>query len=314
MSGMRKLTILLIVVAYAFCAVTGSADAANGPVVVDRVVAVVNDEIITMSDLLRELQKHTEITDQRLVLESMIDRKLQMVAAKRNGIDVSERELTDGIGDIMKRNNMTAAQFELALAKEGLTLEQYRVELREQMTLSRLFNKYVRSGLAVDDAETRAFYDKNTKQYSLPEEVKVRHLVVAAPEKASLDQVKEAQEKAAALMERIRTGEDFVRLIREYSSSPSAKQDGDLGFLQRGQAIPELEEAAKNLKPGEFAGPIRCEDGFHIIRVEDIRTPVQPFEKVKEEITRTLFEQKMENTYRVFLQTLRSESHIENRL
>ena len=313
MSGMRIVASLLIA-AYAICAITGSADAANGPVVVDRVVAVVNDEIITMSDLLREMQKHTDITDQRLVLEGMIDRKLQMIAAKRNGIDVSERELTEGIGDIMKRNNMATGQFEQALAKEDLTLEQYRAELREQMTLSRLFNKYVRTGLAVDEAEVRAFYDKNAKQYSLPEEVKVRHLVVAVPEKASLAQVKAAQEKAAALMERIRKGEDFVRLIREHSGSPTAKQDGDLGFLQRGQAIPELEEAAKNLKPGEFAGPVRCDDGFHIIRVEDIRTPVQPFEKVKEEITRMLFEQKMENTYRVFLQTLRSEAHIENRL
>jgi len=313
MSGMRIAAAICIAV-YAFCAITGSADAATGPVVVDRVVAVVNDDIITMSDLQREMQKHTDITDERLMLEGMIDRKLQMVAAKRSGIDVTERELTDGIGDIMKRNNMTTGQFEQALAKEGLTLEQYRAELREQMTLSRLFNKYVRTGLAVDDAEARAFYEKNAKQYFLPEEVKVRHLVVAVPEKASPARVKAAQEKAAALMERLRTGEDFIRLIREHSESPTAKQDGDLGFLQRGQAIPELEEAAKNLKPGEYAGPVRCDDGFHIIRVEDIRTPVRPFEKVKEEITRTLFEQKMENTYRTFLQTLRSESHIENRL
>jgi peptidyl-prolyl cis-trans isomerase SurA len=298
----------------AFWAVTGGTDAVAGPVVVDRVVAVVNNEIITMSDLQREQQKHATITDQRLVLEGMIDRKLQMAAAKRNGIDVTDGELTEGIDDIRKRNNMTAAQFEQALAKEGLTLEQYRAELREQMTLSRLFNKYVRTGLAVDDAEARAYYDRNAKQYSLPEEVKVRHLVVAVPEKASPAEVKAAQEKAAALMERIRTGEDFIRLIREHSDSPSAKQDGDLGFLQRGHAIPELEEAAKSLKPGEFAGPVRCDDGFHIIRVEDIRTPVQPFEKVKEDITRMLFEQKMENTYRSFLQSLRSESHIENRL
>jgi peptidyl-prolyl cis-trans isomerase SurA len=310
---MRKLASLFIT-AFALCAITGRAEAATGPVVVDRVVAVVNDDIITMSDLQRELQKRADITDQRLMLEGMIDRKLQMAVAKRSGIDVSDRELTEGIDDIMKRNNMTAAQFELALAKEGLTLEQYRAELKEQMTLSRLFNKYVRTGLAVDVAEARAFYDKNAKQYSLPEEVKVRHLVVAMPEKASPAQVKAAQEKAAALMERVRTGEDFIRLIREHSGSPSAKQDGDLGFVQRGHALPELEAAAKSLKPGEFGGPVRCDDGFHIIRVEDIRTPVQPFEKVKEEITRMLFEQKMENTYRVFLQALRSEAHIENRL
>jgi peptidyl-prolyl cis-trans isomerase SurA len=294
--------------------ITGSADAANGPVVVERIVAVVNEEIITLSDLQREMPKRPDITDQRLVLEAMIDRKLQMISAKRNGIDVTEKELTEGIDDIKKRNNMTTEQFEQALAKEGLTLVQYRAELKEQMTLSRLFNKYVRTGLAVDDAEVRAFYDKNAKQYSLPEEVKIRHLVVAVPEKASPAQAKAAQEKAVALMERIRKGENFVSLIREHSDSPTAKQDGDLGFMQRGHAIPELEEAAKNLKPGDFAGPVRCGDGFHIIRLEDIRTQVQPFEKVKEEINRMLFEQKMENTYRMFLQTLRSESHIENRL
>jgi len=313
MSGMRIAASLLIA-AFTLCAVIGNADAANGPVVVERVVAVVNDEIIPLSDLLREMQKRPDINDQRLVLEAMIDRKLQMISAKRNGIDVSEKELTEGIDDIMKRNNMTTEQFEQALAKEGLTLVQYRVELKEQMTLSRLFNKYVRTGIAVDDAEVRAFYDKNAKQYSLPEEVRIRHLVVAAPAKASLDQVNAAQEKAVALMARIRKGEDFVSLIRAYSGSPTAKQDGDLGFLQRGHAIPELEEAAKSLKPGEFAGPVRCGDGFHIIRLEDIRTQVLPFEKVKEEINKMLFEQKMENTYRMFLQTLRSESHIENRL
>jgi peptidyl-prolyl cis-trans isomerase SurA len=313
MSGMRIIASLLIAMC-TLCAIFSSADAANGPVVVERIVAVVNEEIIPLSDLLREMQKHPEITDQRLVLEAMIDRKLQMITAKRNGIDVSEKELTEGIDDIKKRNNMTTEQFEQALAKEGLTLVQYRTELKEQMTLSRLFNKYVRTGLAVDDAEVRAFYDKNTKQYSLPEEIKMRQLVVAIPEKASPDQVKTAQEKAAALMERIRNGADFVKLIREHSDGLTAKQDGDLGFLQRGHAIPELEEAAKNLKPGEVAGPVRCDDGFHIIRLEDIRTQVQPFEKVKEDINRMLFEQKMENTYRMFLQTLRSESHIENRL
>jgi parvulin-like peptidyl-prolyl isomerase len=314
MNGMRFRTLVVVITACVFCAITVAAEAASGPVVVDRVVAVVNDEIITMSDLLREMQKRTDITDQRLVLEGMIDRKLQMVSAKRNGIEVIDRELAEGIADIMKRNNMTNEQFELALAKESLTLEQYRGELKEQMTLSRLFNKYVRTGLAVDDAEARAYYDKNAKQYALPEEVKVRHLVVEVPEKASPAQVTVAREKAAALMERIRSGADFVALIREYSGSPTARQDGDLGFLRRGHAIPELEEAAKHLRPGEFAGPVRCDDGFHIIRVEDIRTPLLPFEKVKEEITRTLFEQKMENAYRSFLQTLRSEAHIENRL
>jgi peptidyl-prolyl cis-trans isomerase SurA len=288
--------------------------AATAPVIVDRVVAVVNDEVITMSDLQREMQKRKDITDQKLVLEEMIDRKLQMDAAKRNGMAITDKELSEAVTDIMTRNKMDAKQFEAALAREGLTPEQYRTEFREQMTMSRLFNKFVRSGVSVDTTEIRTYYDKNAKLYSLPEEVKVRHLVVPVKEQASPEEVAAAREQAESLMARIRTGEDFTRLIREYSGSPTAAQDGDLGFLPRGTAIPEIEAATKDLKPGQYAGPVRVGDGFHIIRVEEIRTPVMPFEKVKDEIQKLLFEQKMENTYRTFLQTLRSDAHIENRL
>jgi peptidyl-prolyl cis-trans isomerase SurA len=300
--------------AMTLCVSVGALGATTGPVVVDRVVAVVNDEIITMSDLQRESLKRPAGTDQRITLEDMIDRKLQMVAAKRNGMEVTDRELDDALADIMKRNNMDNKQFEEALAREGLTLEQYRSEFREQMTMSRLFNKFVRTGLSVDEKEVREYYDRNLGQFSLPEEIRVRLLVVTVPEKASSDQIIEARDKAAALMVRIGKGEDFIHLIRENSGSPTAAQDGDLGFLQREHVIPEIEEATRDLKPGQYAGPVKAADGFYIIRLEEIRTPVKPFEKVKEEIQKLLYEQKMEYTYRSFLQSLRSEAHIENKL
>jgi peptidyl-prolyl cis-trans isomerase SurA len=290
------------------------AGAVAGPVVVDRVVAVVNNEIITMSDLQREALKRPDITDQRLILESMIDRKLQMVAAKRNGMEVTDKELNEAIADIMKRNNMDSKQFEGALAREGLTIEQYRIEFQEQMTLSRLFSKFISSGISIDEKEIREQYDRNVAQYSLPEEIRARLLVVTVPAKASIGQIVEARQKAEDLMARIGKGEDFIRLIREHSGSPTAAQDGDLGFMQRGHAIPEIEEAAKDLKPGQYAGPLKADDGFYIIRVEETRTPVKPFEKVKDEIQKTLHEQKLENAYRAFHQTLRSEAHIENKL
>jgi peptidyl-prolyl cis-trans isomerase SurA len=300
--------------AMTLCVSVGALGATTGPVVVDRVVAVVNDEIITMSDLQRESLKRPAGTDQRITLEDMIDRKLQMFAAKRNGMEVTDRELDDALADIKKRNNMDNKQFEEALAREGLTLEQYRSEFREQMTMSRLFNKFVRTGLSVDEKEIREYYDRNLGQFSLPEEIRVRILVVTVPEKAPSDKIIEARDKAAALMARIGKGEDFIHLIRENSGSPTAAQDGDLGFLQREHVIPEIEEATRDLKPGQYAGPVKAADGFYIIRLEEIRTPVKPFEKVKEEIQKLLYEQKMEYTYRSFLQSLRSEAHIENKL
>jgi len=296
--------------------VHGIQGTASGSVVVDRVVAVVNDEIITMSDLQREmaLRKSASGQDERVVLEDMIDRKLQMAAAKRSGMDVTDKELSDAVADIMKRNNLDSKQFDAALAKEGLTLEQYRAEFKEQITLSRLFNKNVRSGIAIDEAEVRAFYERNAKNYSLPEEVRVRQIFLTLPEKAAPAQVAAIKDKAQAVYERARKGEDFIRLVREVSEGVTAKQDGDLGFMQRDQAIPEIAEAIRSLKPGEVASPFVCAGGYNIIRLDEVRTPVRPFEKVKDEISKTLYEQKVENTYRSWLQTLRGDSHIENRL
>jgi peptidyl-prolyl cis-trans isomerase SurA len=289
---------------------------ASGSVVVDRVVAVVNNEVITLSDLQREeaLKKRDTVRDDRLVLEDMIDRKLQMAAAKREGVDVTDKELDDAVADIMKRNNMDMMQFSVALAKEGLTFEQYKAELREQITLSRLFNKYVRSGVNVDEAEARAFYQNNPKTFSLPEEIRVRRIFLAVPEQAMPDQAAAIKEKAQSVYARVQKGEDFIHLVREASQGETTSQDGDLGFMQREDALPEIVEAARALKPGESSSPFRCAGGYNIIKLEEVRTPVKPFEKVKDEIMKTLYEQKLENTYRSWLQALRGDSHIENRL
>jgi len=289
---------------------------ASGSVVVDRVVAVVNDDIITMSDLQREeaLKKSEVVHDDRLVLEDMIDRKLQMAAAKRSGMDVTDKELADAVADIIKRNNMDMQQFGVALAKEGLTVEQYKAELREQITLSRLFNKYIRSNVNVDEAEARAFYQNNPKTYSLPEEIRVRQIFLTVPSDATPEQAAAIKEKAQAVYARAQKGEDFIHLVREVSQGATASQDGDLGFMKRGDALPEIEEAARTLKPGDSSSPFLCAGGYNVIKLEEVRTPVRPFDKVKDEIMKTLYEQKVENTYRSWLQALRGESHIENRL
>ena len=295
---------------------TGAINAASGTAVVDRVVAVVNGEIITLSDVQREeaLRKKDGKRDQRQLLEEMIDRKLQMSAAKRAGMDVTDKELSDAIADIMKRNSMDEKQFEAALGKEGITLEQYKEELREQMTLSRTFNKFVRSGVAVNEAEVREFYDRNQQSYGLPEEIRVRRIFFSLPDKATPSQTSAVKEKALEALARARKGEDFIRLVKELSESPDAASGGDLGFVQRDQAVQEIQDATNNLKPGDIAGPVLFAGGFNVIKVEELRRPVKPFEKVKDEISKMLYEQKMENTYRTWLQSLRSDSNIENKL
>jgi len=285
-------------------------------VVVDRVVAVVNNDIITLSDLQREaaLKKIDGKGDDRTLLEDMIDRKLQMAAAKRAGMDVTDKELSEAIADIMKRNSFDTKQFEAALAKDGLTLEQYKIELREQMTLSRMFNKYIRAGITVDEAEVRAHYNRNINMYTLPEEIRLRQIFFPIPDNSSSREIADVQEKAQQVFARAEHGEDFTGLVHEFSQGATASQGGDLGFTQRGSLLPEMEAAAKPLKQGDISPPFPCAGGYHIIKLEEVRKPVKPYEKVKDEIMNMLYQQKVENTYRSWLQSLRSDSNIENRL
>jgi len=314
---MIKKIVLSTVILLIFLFVSSLQGAASGSVVVDRVVAVVNGEIITLSDLQREEARNKKAErklDESNILEDMIDRKLQIAAAKRAGIDVTDKELAEAIADITKRNNMDAKQFETALAKEGLSLDQYKVELKEQMTLSRIFNKYVRSTIAVDEAEARAFYQKNIKNYILPEEIHVRQIFLPLPENALPDKINAIEKKAQEVYTRAKNGEDFIRLVREVSEGVTVSQDGDLGFMQRAQVVAEIAEAIRLLKPGEITQPFLSAGGYNIIRLEEVRSPVKPYEKVKDEIMGMLYQQKMEYTYRSWLQSLRSESQIENRL
>jgi len=307
-----KRTILAVTALFTAGLVMTGIAAASGPVVVDRIVAIVNDDIITMSDLQREQAlKQRNGMDDRALLEDMIDRKLQMTAAKRAGMDVTDKELSDAVDEIMKRNGMDVVSFNLALSKEGLTLDQYRFELREQMTLSRVFNKYVRAGLAVNEADVRAYYDRNKSAYALPEEVRVRQLLVPLPDNATTAQTAAAKAHADALYERLRKGEDFSRLVRD---SGRKGDDGDLGFLRREDMLPEMEQAVQKLKPGEASKPFLASGGYRIVRAEEVRTPIKAFDKVKDEIMNSLYQQKVENTYRSWLQTLRGDSHIENKL
>ena len=166
----------------------------------------------------------------------------------------------------------------------------------------------------MDEAEVRAYYERNRSLYVLPEEVRLRQIYFSLPDKATAAQTAAVKAQAEAVYERVRKGEDFLRLVREQANRESASGDGDLGFMQHQDMLAEIEQAARPLKTGETAAPFLCAGGFRIIRVEEIRTPVKPYEKVKDEIMNTLYQQKTENTYRSWLQTLRGDSHIENRL
>ncbi len=291
--------------------------AARASVVIDRVVAVVNNDIITLSDLQREeaLQKASgKDEDSRLLLEDMIDRKLQLDAAKNAGIEVSDKELDDAMADIRKRNGVDEKEFASTLAQQGLTVAQYRRELRQQITLSRMFDKYVRSGISITDAEIRSYYERNQKEFAQPEELRLSQLVFPLPDKPTAAEIAKAEDSAQAAVGRLHKGVDMQDLVQELATPATRDQDGDLGYSQRDQLLPAMQTAVASLKIGDVSAPFRCTGGIRVVQVTDIRTPEKSFAQVKDTITDRLYQQKLMNTYRTWLQSLRTDAHIENLL
>src|SRR5438270_5025320 len=181
------------------------------------------------------------------------------------------------------------SQFRQALAQQGLSLETVRESLKRQQLTVRLLQYKVKPRRGSDE-EVQAAYA--TMNRNAEYEVRARDIFISAPDGASATQQSVARAKADAALRRIREGESFAKVARDVSDGPTAKEGGDLGYFRRGQMLPQLEQAAFSLQPGEISGLIRIEGehgGVHIVTVEDRRRlPPRPLSEVQEEIRNRL--------------------------
>lgn len=247
----------------------------------DRIAAVVNDDIVLESELKTEevavreklaKVRSISLSDEEVrnqALERLIVRKLQLAEAKSLGIDVDEETLLKAVNNVASRNKLTVSQLEEALRAEGMSMAEYRNELREQITLGRLRNKEVLARIQVTDAEVDNFLTQSASHSDDRVAVHLRHILIATPESASAREIQAAKEKAQKLIEEIRGGTDFASLAVRHSAGRQALEGGDLGWLQLDQ-VPSLFAAdAVVMAKGEVKGPYQTASGFHILLLED---------------------------------------------
>jgi len=298
----------------------------SGGAVVDRVVAVVNQEIITLSELdkwkgplLTDIQAEDRLEKRertlevlRKILDRLVEEKLIDQEVKKSGLKVSAKEMDGTIEEIKRRNNMTQENFEQALAREGLNLETFRKQLEKQLLRSRLINLSLKIEPKVGEKELKDFYQKNTDRYRGIETYRPSHILFHVPKEATPEEVQEIRKKCQKVLEKIKKGEDFGEMAILYSEDASAKDRGDLGNFKRGELIPAFEKEALSLKVGEISGIVRTEFGFHIIKLLD-RSGGEPppFEEIKEKVRADCLENEMERAFKQFLTTLREKSVIE---
>jgi peptidyl-prolyl cis-trans isomerase C len=156
--------------------------------------------------------------------------------------------------------------------------------------------KEVISKIKVTEKEAKAYYDKNPDLFKSPEQVKARHILIQVPKEASDEEKKKLKEKADEVLKKVKAGEDFTKLAAEYSDDPGTKsKGGDLGFFSKGSMVPAFEQAAFSLKPGEVSELVETEFGFHVIKIDEKKEAVsEPFETIKEKVTKQALREKQE--------------------
>jgi len=297
--------------------------------VVDRVVAVVNQEIITLSEVEKWVDplKQEIVAEDRLerrerivgllrrVLDKLIEEKLIDQEAKKLGIKISSKEIEATLEEVRQRNAVTQEDLEKALAVEGLTFETYKKQIEKGLQRQRLINWSVKVEVKPGEKELRAFYQKNVGRYRTNETYRPGHILLVIPKGATPEEIREIRKMGQKVLEKIKGGEDFGEMALLYSQDASGKNRGDLGYFKRGELFPAFEREALRLKVGEVSGLLRTEFGFHIIKLLDRKgmEPL-PFEEVREKVNADYHEGEMEKAFRQYLSTLKEKSIIEIKL
>lgn len=297
---------------------------------IDKIVAVVNDDIITLSELreitvpyLKKMKARYSVnydeaqikeTESR-ILDQLIDEKLVKQEVVRLKIVISEKEVTMGVEDMMKNTNLSEDQFKKALAEQDITMEEYREQMKNEMERLRLLDAEVKSKVQVKEKEIESYYKEHMDNFNTPPEVRLQQILLMIPPGASEQEISQIRGRAEEIVQKIKKGEDFTSLVRLYSQDSSAATGGDIGFFKQGELMPAINEVAFSLYIGEASSVIQTSAGFHIIKVLEKRERQKMTEEERnKEIWDILYTQNLDDMFKQWLKELRKKSFIESSL
>jgi peptidyl-prolyl cis-trans isomerase SurA len=257
--------------------------AANPVVLVDRIVAVVNSEVITgvevaertrtVTQQLRQQRTPLPADDvlQKQVLERMIMDRLQIQLAKETALRVDDLQLDRTVARVAENNKVSLTEFRRALERDGIQFDKFREEIRNEIMLSRLREREVDNRIVVTDNEIDFFLSQQGTAQSSANEYDLAHILLRLPEQSSPEQIDKQRARAEQVLAQLREGADFAKLAVGFSDAPDALQGGAMGWRARDR-LPELFATALDaMKPGEVSGIMRSPAGFHLIKLIGVR-------------------------------------------
>lgn len=291
---------------------------------IDKVVAIVNDDIITQYELNKKIKEMTGTSAQELrrnneqkfletrheILELLIDQKLAQKKVQELGIKISEKEVDDAIEKVKKNNQWTQEDLVAKLKHQGITYKKYREEVRADLQRYQLINYAVNSKIVIRDEDLKQYYDKHKDDFTKGGKVHLATIILLAKNPQDEQAMEQLRKEGEEILGRIKRGEDFAALARKFSDGPGAQEGGDLGTFNMAELDPQLREICEGLPKGGVSDLIQRPNGLQILKVIDKEeAKTKPFKDVKDAIYNILYKQAVNKRYNAWIKGLRESAY-----
>ena len=325
---MRFVSYLAIGMVAAVACLSPAESAAAEAAVVDRIVAVVNEDIVTLYDietLLRpmvqnmkkqglppERERQTIANLREELLNNLIEAKLTEQEIKRYNIVVAEEEIDSHIRQFKQRRSLSDEDLKAGLAQEGLTLDEYRKQVKLQIQRTKLVNREVRSKVVIGQEEIRNYYEKNKSKYGGGTQYYLWNLFVRLPARATPEDRQAAQAVLQEVLSQVKQGRPFEDLVRQSADGTKGLQGTELGLFRLEELTPQLRDVVRGLKTGQVSPIVESDFGYQMLYVQQVReTAAKPMTQVESEIQDLLFREYVDSRFNAWLADLRKRSHIK---
>jgi peptidyl-prolyl cis-trans isomerase SurA len=283
--------------------------------VVDRIIAIVNDDIITLKELesfvnVEKKNQFTSINEYlrnlqlREKLDFFISALLIKQQAKKLRIEVSDKEVESIVENVKKQNLITEIELKEQLKKDNISYDNFIEGIRLNVLRSRVLTRVVSPEVKVTDTMLKDYYDKHKDDYK-DMEYHLKQIFISG-------QKNDGNQRAANAYKLLDQGKTFEEVAMEFSDDPSGKQGGDIGFVKVGELLPALNESLKLLVPNTYTNVVQTPYGFHILKLIEIKkTDLPPFETLKDKIHEQIVLQESEKRYNEYINKLRQAAYIE---
>lgn len=296
--------------------------------VVDRIVAVVNDDIIVLQELKEllapyeaqmhvsgyspEKQRNMIFEVRQTLLNQLIDQKLIEQIAGKSELSVEERDIDSSVERIKEENRLTDEDFRAALQAQGMTMESFRKKMRSQILASRLETMEVKRKIVITKEEVKAYYEENTTKYAGEVKYHLRNIIKKALSYDKPEHKQAVYDIMQQVISEFKNGKSFEDLAAEYSESPYAREGGELGVFKLSDLSPNLKKAVETLSPGEITPILETSQGYQIIYLQEIvNTQGTPLEEAEREIEELLYQKQYKQKRKEWIDRLRKKAHIK---